>query len=319
MIDELKNLSTLNIAVFGDLILDRYTYGDVNRISQEAPILILDAKYDDDRLGGAVNVANNIVKIGNNVTIFGVVGNDYYGPILSNMVRQSNINTYGIVIDESRRTTLKTRFVSESQQILRVDYEDFDIINNDIVNLVIDKLHDNNYDGIVVSDYSKGFITKELMDKINYYSINCDIPVFVDPKGNDYFKYKNSSVITPNKKEAQIATGVKICDDKSLYDAAKVLLDRLNLDVSIITLGSDGIYFLTNDGLSRRIKTMAKSVFDVTGAGDTVIAVFSCAYLNGWPVSDAIELANIAAGIVVEKFGTSTVTVDDIIERIKGK
>ena len=292
------------ILVIGDLMVDNYIWCDCTKISPEAPILIMNAKKEDKRLGGAANVYANLVSLGANTSVLSVVGDDNTGEFLKN-----NLNGY-ILTQKNRKSSLKNRIISHSQQVLRLDDESIDDIKLEKELLeCFDKII-NDFEAIILSDYGKGvltnFVTQNIIKKANKYNI----PILVDPKGKDYNKYKNATLITPNKKEALEALKMNDLDGKNLNIALKRFKDELNLKYSIITLSEAGIAVCENDLYLAPAK--AKEVFDVTGAGDSVIAMLAFCLALNVPINKACELANDIAAVVVSKIGSVSVSFEDI-------
>jgi len=299
-----------NILVIGDLILDKYLWGEVERISPEAPVPIVDVKEEILKLGGACNVAWNISKLDGKVYIAGVIGNDENGKILKNMLEEHNIKPL-VIVDKTRPTTEKTRVLAVSQQLLRIDRENRkniskDIIQNIILNIdsVIDKI-----DGIIVSDYGKGVITKEIMD----YVISTGKPVFVDPKPENFHLYKNITIMTPNRKEAYKC--VKKDRDYPLDKVGFEIMEKLNMKQLLITLGAEGMALFEDDKVVR-IPAKARKVFDVTGAGDTVISVLTLSKVSGGSWLESAILSNLAGGYVVGEIGTVAITRDKLLSLV---
>lgn len=300
-----------NILVVGDLMLDSYIYSECSRISPEAPVPVLNIKDENNRLGGACNVANNLLAFGANVSLCGFIGDDYDGKILLSMLQNIHIDTKFIKILSNYHTIKKTRLIAQNQQIMRVDkecdkvYFDFSTLLDDIA------LSIQNFDSVILSDYAKGALppqfTQDLITLTNKYNK----PILCDPKGIDYSKYKNATIITPNKKEAQSATNIKIDSNTSLFEAGFRLKNELNLKYSIITLSEDGMAIFGDDMI--KIPTLAKEVFDVTGAGDSVIAALAFGLSCGLDINESAKFANAAAAVVVGKVGSATAKLCEII------
>ncbi len=303
-----------NILVIGDLMIDHYLWGKCERISPEAPVQIVNIDKESSVLGGAGNVINNLRALGSNVDVISVIGNDMAAKELQFLLNDIDVNSNMLIIEEKRKTSKKSRLIASQQQILRYDNESIEDISPNSEEKIIDILDKNilNYDAVILSDYGKGVLTNSLTQKIISLSNKNNIKVFVDPKGKDYSKYKNAYTLTPNKKEAIEATNINIKNDESLEKAIKQLKETCNLTVSLITLSENGIAIF-DDNL--RIKpTVAREVYDVTGAGDTVIASITFAIANNLDIDDAIKFANLAAGVVVGKIGSATATLDEIYE-----
>ncbi|MCW8954521.1 MAG: D-glycero-beta-D-manno-heptose-7-phosphate kinase [Sulfurimonas sp.] len=309
----LKNF-TPKILVVGDLMIDHYLWGSCERISPEAPVQIVDIAKETTVLGGAGNVINNLKALGADVSVSSIIGDDENGQELINMLNEINVDSSNIIIDSNRKTSKKSRVIAASQQILRYDKETKEEITTISSNKIIESLSGtiSSYDIVILSDYGKGVLTEELCQKIIALSNKNGVKVLVDPKGSDFTKYRGSYLLTPNKKEAILATGIEIKDDETLKEALLKLKIDCNLGLSLITLSEDGI--ATYDTEVKKFPTVAKEVFDVTGAGDTVIASIAFALSAGKTIEETAAFSNLAAGVVVGKIGSATVTLDEIEE-----
>ncbi|RBQ26211.1 MULTISPECIES: D-glycero-beta-D-manno-heptose-7-phosphate kinase [Arcobacteraceae] len=303
-----------NILVIGDLMIDHYLWGNCDRISPEAPVQIVNVQKESSVLGGAGNVINNLVSLGAKVEVISVVGADIVADELKALLKNINVSTSNLVIENKRKTSKKSRLIASQQQVLRYDMESIDDIDENSHISIITTLTNsiNKYNSIILSDYGKGVLTTKLTQDIIKIANDYNIKVLVDPKGKDYSKYKGSYTLTPNKKEAQEATNILIKDEKSLIEASKVLKEKCNLEVSLITLSEQGIAIF-DDNLTIK-PTVAREVYDVTGAGDTVIASIAFALGNDLSIDEAVSFANLSAGIVVGKIGSATATLDEIYE-----
>ncbi|MCI4625905.1 MAG: D-glycero-beta-D-manno-heptose-7-phosphate kinase [Candidatus Magnetoovum sp. WYHC-5] len=310
--DILDNFKNKNILVVGDIILDHYILGKVERISPEAPVPIVDVQKEVYLLGGAGNVANNIATLGAKATIAGVVGIGHNAALLKTLLAQRQINTAGITA-ENRPTTVKTRVIAHSQQVVRFDREDKAPIGSDCFIKLTDYLKNNilNFDGIIISDYKKGVISQQLMEFILNITKQKGIFVAVDPKVGHFDYYKGVSLITPNKKEASEGANMLITDPPSLEQAGFSLIKNLQCDSVLITRGEEGMSLFHKDTV-QHIPTVAMEVYDVTGAGDTVIAVYTLSHVCGASLYESAVIANHAAGIVVREVGTAVTKVDDL-------
>jgi len=302
------------ILVIGDLMIDHYLWGGCERISPEAPVQVVDISRETTVLGGAGNVINNLVVLGSNVCVAGVIGNDESGEELRAMLEELGVSCEGLIIQNDRKTSKKSRIVASNQQILRYDRESKESISNESVQAVITYVSSviNECDVVILSDYGKGVITDSLAQGIIQSARKLGKKVLVDPKGKDYTKYRGAYLLTPNKKEASEATGITINDESSLRAALLQLKDTCDLECSMITLSEDGIAI--DDGSMRRFPTVAREVFDVTGAGDTVIASLSFALSCGMSIDESAQFSNRAAAVVVGKIGSATVTLEEIEE-----
>lgn len=302
------------ILVIGDLMIDHYLWGKCERISPEAPVQVVNIDKESSVLGGAGNVINNLRALGSKVDVLSVVGDDSVASELEGLLKDIDVQSNMLIIEKNRKTSKKSRLIASQQQVLRYDNESIEDISMNSEKEIINKLNANilNYDVIILSDYGKGVLTTKLTQEIISISNKNKIKVFVDPKGKDYSKYKGAYTLTPNKKEAMEATLITIKDNETLEEAIKKLKDECNLEVSLITLSESGIAIF-DDKL--RIKpTVAREVYDVTGAGDTVIASIAFAIANDMKIDDAIQFANLAAGVVVGKIGSATASLDEIYE-----
>ena len=306
------------VLIVGDLILDAYVSGDVARISPEAPIPILTAKRKEERLGGAGNVAANLIAMQAEVDVVGVLGEDGYGRALRQMMDQLGIETEGCTVDATRPTILKTRMMSGSHQMLRVDWEDASPIGGAASKAMLALLPERarRARAIVLSDYGKGVLSDEVLKLVIATARAKKIPVLVDPKGADYKRYKGATLVTPNRKEAEQALGRKLTKIDDMSKAADDLMALADLDAAVITLGSDGIYYKDKRGVSGHVPALARAVFDVTGAGDTVVAQLAFYLADGVPLGAAVELANQAAAITVGRLGTHAVSRSELIAHL---
>lgn len=303
-----------NILVIGDLMIDHYLWGSCDRISPEAPVQVVNVKKESSVLGGAGNVINNLVTLGSIVDVISVIGNDSVANELKSLLEKIDVPTSNLVVENNRKTSKKSRLIASQQQVLRYDMESIDDINENSHKQIIQTLEKNidKYSSIILSDYGKGVLTTNLTKEIIKIANKNNIKVLVDPKGKDYSKYKGSYTLTPNKKEAMEATNIDIKDENSLIEALKSLKTQCELEVSLITLSEQGIAIF-DDELTIK-PTVAREVYDVTGAGDTVIASIAFALGNNLDIKDAIYFANLAAGVVVGKIGSATTTLDEIYE-----
>jgi len=302
------------ILVVGDLMIDHYLWGSCERISPEAPVQVVDISKETTVLGGAGNVINNLVALGAEVSVSSVIGDDNNGIELIEMLSSIDVDTKNIITQKHRKTSKKSRVVAVSQQILRYDKESKENISPESSKKIIDSLKEiiTTYNMIILSDYGKGVLTDTLSQDIIKLANKHSIRVLVDPKGSDFSKYKGAYLLTPNKKEATLATNIEIDSKESLKNALLKLKKECELDISLITLSEDGI--ATYDDKLKVFPTVAKEVFDVTGAGDTVIASIAFALSAGKSIEETAGFANLAAGVVVGKIGSATVTLNEIEE-----
>ncbi|WP_295054041.1 D-glycero-beta-D-manno-heptose-7-phosphate kinase [Sulfuricurvum sp.] len=303
-----------HILVIGDLMIDHYLWGGCERISPEAPVQVVDISRETTVLGGAGNVINNLVTLGARVSISGVMGDDENGEELRKMLRAISVSSDGLICQSGRKTSKKSRIIASNQQILRYDKESKNAIDKSSEEAILSYVKEivSACDIIILSDYGKGVLTDAVAGGIIALAKEAGKKVLVDPKGKDYRKYRGAYLLTPNKKEASEATGIVISDESSLEKALLSLKETCDLECSMITLSEDGIAIF--DDSMRRFPTVAKEVFDVTGAGDTVIASLSFALSCGLSIDEAAPFANHAAAVVVGKIGSATVTLGEIEE-----
>jgi len=307
LLNTLENFKEKNILIIGDIMLDKYIFGKVDRISPEAPVQVVEVKKENYLPGGAANVANNIAALNANAFMVGIVGNDNEANILLEELNKRNINTSGIVKDAQKPTTQKVRILGQKQQLLRIDYEKKDYINKEAENNILNfiKTQINNTDAIIISDYAKGVITQDLIKEIK--DIAKEKIIIVDPKPKHKDFYKGTTLITPNLKEA-----------KEMTEKEEDLIKELDSPI-LITKGEKGMSLYEKDGNITNIPTKAKEVYDVSGAGDTVVATLALALSSNATLKQAAILANHAAGITVGKVGTSTVTIEEIKKNIENE
>jgi len=302
------------LLVIGDLIIDQYLWGDSERISPEAPVQIVNINQESIMLGGAGNVISNLKALGANVDIISVIGNCEISNGLKKLLKNIEINTKYLVTQKNRVSSKKSRIISSKQQVIRFDQESTEAISEKSQELIITTFKKIvlDYEIILLSDYGKGVLTEDLTKSLIDIANRNNKKVLVDPKGSDYSKYKGAYLLTPNKKEASKAININIKDDASLTNALIQLKLDCNLEVSLITLSEDGIAIYDN---ALNIQpTIAKEVFDVTGAGDTVLASLGYALAYDSDINSAVKFANLAAGVVVGKIGSATTTLNEMTE-----
>ena len=307
---DVEKLAGCRILVVGDLMVDEYLWGNVERISPEAPVQIVSVASEEHTLGGAGNVISNLVALGAKVSAAGVVGSGINGQLVLKKLKALGVNARGVIQDRQRTTTRKTRVIANHQHVLRFDREVKTDISRQTMNKIwratAEMIADT--DLILVSDYNKGLITKALMTKLDAAAQKYGKMLIVDPKGRDFKKYEGASLITPNKKETALASGIEIVDESSMARAARRLIEKTGINKILVTCGKEGMVYFDQSTSPYRIRTQARQVFDVSGAGDTVLALLGLGIAAGYSIRDAIALANTAAGIVVGKVGTATVT-----------
>lgn len=311
---DLDAFTRKKVMVIGDLMLDEYLWGDVERISPEAPVPIVSVRHENFRLGGAGNVVNNLVDLGAQVMVSGIIGAGARGQLLLDCLAALNIETGGIVQVDDRPTIRKTRIIASDQQVLRIDWEKVAPVPDRFLPPIYRFIEQYvpEVDAVIVSDYGKGLISESLMETITGHARKHNKFAVADPKGMDFTRYAGVNMVTPNKKEASLAAGIDIIDEDSLNKAGRRLLDIVGSESMLITLGKDGMVLMRDQQAPFPIKARSKQVYDVSGAGDTVLAVMGLSAAAGFCLEDSARLANIAAGIVVGKIGTATVTVDEL-------
>lgn len=306
-------LKTPKILVVGDLMLDHYILGDCSRVSPEAPVQVVEVKKEQNRLGGACNVAHNLISLGAKVELCGVIGEDRAGEELLSQAKELGIGTSHIYQDSQRQTTQKSRVLVSNQQILRVDREDRGEVSSEVLSQIFNTIAKEitSFDGVILSDYGKGVLSEKMTRELITLANQHQKIILCDPKGSDYSKYKNATLLTPNKKEAKEATGIEIDNPETLLLALNSLKNQCSLAYPLITLSEDGIGILENEEL-QVFPTLAQEVYDVTGAGDTVIASLCFALSQGKSIQEACKFANSAAAVVVAKVGSATATQEEI-------
>jgi len=310
------SLSNINpkILVIGDLIIDHYLWGSCERISPEGPVQIIDVASESAVLGGAGNVVNNLHSLGALVDIISVVGECEASKELKELLSTINVNTQYLITQKDRVTSKKSRVIAAQQQVVRFDRESTSEINNNSQTAILDvfKKIVSNYDVILLSDYGKGVLTFDLTQSLITIANENDKKLLVDPKGLDYSKYNSAYLLTPNKKEASEATNIIIKDSASLTSALVKLKEQCNLACSLITLSEQGIAIFDNE--LRSHPTVAREIFDVTGAGDTVLAALGFALSSNNNIDEVVKFANLASGVVIGKIGSATASLNEIIE-----
>jgi len=315
--------SKVRILVIGDIMLDRFIWGKVSRISPEAPVPVVLVDNNDNEffhLGGAANVANNIHSLGGKVSLCGVIGDDANSGRIHEELRKIGIPTDGIFHEPGRQTTVKTRIFANQQQVVRIDRETTDYQEDftlrEILKFLAKKI--DNCEAVILSDYEKGFFSKKLIRAIIQKAKESKKSIMADPKLKNFFFYKGATVVTPNRKEASEVSGIPISDQSSLNRVGQILLRRLKCDALVITQGEEGMTIFEPHQEPDLVRAEAKEVYDVTGAGDTVIGTMALALAAGAKFKDAARLANYAAGIVVGKRGTATVQREELNKVIRG-
>jgi D-beta-D-heptose 7-phosphate kinase/D-beta-D-heptose 1-phosphate adenosyltransferase len=313
---EIEELSKARVLCVGDVFLDRFVYGGAQRISPEAPVPVVKVASSQAMPGGAGNVARNIVALGARCSLLMVIGTDAAADELRELLQNlSNLRCIA-VIDESRPTTVKTRFVAASQQVLRVDQEVDVPLRIDLAQELVEHATTllREVDVVVLSDYAKGVLTEQVTSAIIAAARASHVPVIVDPKGRDYRKYDGASLLTPNVKELHEVTGVDVHTDEAVVSATNALLGRAKVDAVLVTRSERGVSYVPRGSAAVHLPTTAREVFDVSGAGDTIVAALAVAMAVGIDPTRAAQLANLAGGIVVGKVGTATVELRELLE-----
>jgi len=304
-----QNFKDKRVLVLGDIMLDKYIWGHVIRISPEAPVPVVEVKKDTSCFGGAGNASYNLESLGAFPLLVGVIGNDPEGEWIKKNIPDSR----GVFTDKKRPTTVKIRIIAHHQQVVRVDYEKANPISTQIEEKIFDFIRTEKYDGILISDYNKGLLTKTLMEKVLSFAKKKKIPVFVDPKVKHFHLFSPVTLITPNHFEAEKIVHHECYTDAQAEKVCQKILTRISARYIILKRGEQGMTVFEKGKKAIHIPTIAKEVFDVTGAGDTVNATAALALLSGASILEAAVLANTAAGIVVGKIGTATITPEELI------
>jgi rfaE bifunctional protein kinase chain/domain len=319
----IENFSNARVLVVGDMMVDHFIWGKVSRISPEAPVPVVEVKRESYLLGGSANVLHNVIAMGGKVFASGVIGADARGAWLIRELKKMKVETGGIVEEKGRPTTVKTRIVAHSQQMVRYDRESRQPIRAGSIHKIVkyvEKIR-KNLGAVIISDYNKGMISEKLLNGIREATVGNDIMMCVDPKKSDFSLYRGFDVITPNHHEAQQALGIEDIngdngDSMRILKAVGGLLDRFELKALLITRGEEGMSLYEKGGTVTHIPAVAREVFDVTGAGDTTIGVFSLSLAAGASFREAAFLANQAAGIAVGKVGTATVSKEELMRTL---
>ena len=311
----LETFRERKILVLGDVMLDEFVWGDVTRISPEGPVPVVDVRRESIHLGGAANVLANLVALGAHGRVVGVVGNDAAGERLRDQLRQlDSSGDVGVVVDETRVSTTKTRIVAHSQLVVRADRESRVPVNGQVEQQIVARLKEGLAEAhaFVVSDYDKGVVTPGILREILPFAYE-RVPVLIDPKLRNFNSYRPATLITPNHHEALRMSDTEDHSDDGSHDAAKIIQQKLGCDAVLITRGDRGMMLLEAGGQPVYVETAAREVYDVTGAGDTVIATLAAALASGPTMLEAATLANHAAGIVVGKVGTATANDAELV------
>lgn len=321
----IKNFGGKRIAVVGDVMVDSYVWGETSRISPEAPVPVVHVKKKTQCLGGASNVMRNVVTLGGNVYSYGVIGDDQTGIELRHLLDNYSISHDNLIVDPSRQTIEKMRVMAANQQLLRVDYEDTGEVGDDyrtqLIETLIKEIKAGSVDGVIFEDYAKGLLEVSMIEKVIDIAREHNVAIALDPHPGHPLQAKGLTLMTPNRLEAFGLAGMychdpvtPVKDDTALMEVAKKLRETWEPDYLLITLGAQGMALFDKEGTFISIPTQAKEVFDVSGAGDTVIASFTLALLSGATGEEAAIFANHAAGVVVGKVGTVSVDINEVVE-----
>lgn len=310
----LDSFVDVKVLIVGDVMLDRYWMGSVSRISPEAPVPVVKLKNVLHKAGGAANVAANISTLGAKPFLVGIIGEDETGSSLKKILEEKNVESDYLVALKNHSTTTKTRIVAHQQQVVRIDDESAQPLEQIETEIVCRKAVEllTEVDILVLSDYAKGCLNNLALKTLIEAACKANKPILVDPKGRDYTKYNGATLLTPNKSEATAVSGVEITDENATLEVSKKLLQDLQIDSLLITLGESGMFLSERNKNPKYFSAMARQVYDVTGAGDTVIATLATALGAGIDLEAAVQLANTAAGLAVEQIGTTTVTRTDL-------
>lgn len=309
----IKGFKNKRVLVLGDLMIDKYIWGDVSRISPEAPIPVVVAKNDTSCLGGAGNVGHNLQSLGALPIHVGVVGKDEGG----DWIRKNVSDNRGIFVSKTRPTTVKTRIIAHHQHVVRVDREEKKPVSAQLTRKVLEFIQQEEFDALIISDYNKGLISETLIEKTLSFTQQEKIPVCVDPKVEHFLSFSPVTLITPNHLEAERFVQHPCHSNQEVEKAGETILSKISAIYLILKRGEQGLSIFERGKKPLHVPTLAKEVYDVTGAGDTVIAVSSLALLSGASIQDAALLANLAAGIVVGKLGTATLSADELIAALR--
>ena len=313
-----NNFKGKKIAVVGDMMLDCYFWGDVKRISPEAPVPVVEVENEFFRFGGAANVALNILKLKCKPVPVGIIGYDTFGTIFTSLMKENKISAEGILIDDTRPTTAKTRVIADKQHVVRIDKEKKEYLDQPMQNKIFNfiKMNIKKFDGFILQDYNKGVLTPDVIKNVIDLANKNNVLITVDPKFNNFFNYTNVTVFKPNRKEAEDVLGIKIRSDKDISKAGRILLEKLNAKYILLTLGADGIAVFEKGKEEKRMPTKARKVSDVSGAGDTVISTLTVALAAGANILEASYLANYAGGIVCEEVGIIPIELDKLFSTV---
>lgn len=315
----LTRMKGKKVLVIGDLMIDQYIWGDVSRVSPEAPVPVVGVSQETLRLGGAANVVNNVISLGGAVEICGIAGDDQMGRWLVREFEKKSVGARGVILEGDRPTTIKTRIIAHNQQVVRFDREVTSPVKRDTEKIILGMITSllPECGAIVISDYAKGVITPTLLKKAVSAAIDAGVPIAVDPKSNHFAMYRGVTVLTPNLFEAAAGAGMVIGSIQDLEEAGNRIISNLDCPYLIITRGDQGMTLFTRGQKPQHIPAVSREVYDVTGAGDTVVATIALALAAGLTMEDSARLSNVAAGVVVGEVGTVPITRDQMKVRFR--
>jgi D-glycero-beta-D-manno-heptose-7-phosphate kinase len=315
----LESFKGRTIAILGDLMLDRYYWGTVRRISPEAPVPVVEVESEQTRFGGAANVANNIQALGGFPVLVGLIGDDHPGRVFMEMIREQNFDSGGIILDAERPTTIKTRVIAQGQHVVRIDNESRVDCPKHLMHLLVDAIKYNirRIDGIIIEDYNKGVLTKSVIDEVIAVARKYGKIVAVDPKFENFLEYRGATVFKPNRREAEEALGRRLRTIEDVEAVGKYLLETLKVENVLLTRGEEGMSLFEGNGNVLHMGTEAENVQDVSGAGDTVISTMTMALSSGATVRESCVLANCAGGVVVGAVGIVPIRPDQLKEAVR--
>lgn len=317
LIPALQELGHPRIAVVGDYMLDRYLWGDAGRVSPEAPVPVVHAHREEDRLGGAGNVVANLIGLGAKVACFGALGNDASATLMLDALQELGAETHGMERCDDRPTIQKIRVMARNQQMLRVDREESQVLNEKAEATLLKSLCATEWDAVVLSDYGKGTLSESFTKAILQEAQRRKVPSLVDPKHRDFKRYAGATLVTPNRLEAEAAAGCSLGDLEKLAVEGEQLRATANLNALLVTLGAEGMFLMASGEEPLHLPTAARQVYDVTGAGDTVIATLAIALGHGYDFELAVRLANASAGLAVAKVGTTAVGREELLHMLR--
>jgi len=309
-----ENFSKVKVLIVGDIMLDRYWWGSVSRISPEAPVPVVTLDKTSLLAGGAANVAANVAGLGAKPYLVGITGKDEEAKMLTEVLRKANISSSFLVLLKNRRTTVKTRIVAHNQHVVRIDQENTHVLSKEEEQVVFKKIEAiiDEVDVVIISDYAKGLISEKLAKRLITKTVTLQKKILVDPKGKNYSKYKGATLLTPNQREAVQATNLDEYEKDSVEKSGNILLESLSVEALLITRGEKGMTLFQKNKEIEHLKALARKVYDVTGAGDTVIASLAVMLASGADFREAANIANVSAGLVVEQIGTTAISLETL-------